>query len=184
MRVDDCPPNACTPGGVCQDGIEDYTCTCNTGFSGTGKKACTNINDCPTNACGPYGTCEDGIGTYSCRCNGPSGTSNNCPYRDNGDGTIYDSTTGYTWQKTARTADAAHGTDGGLSTNQAECARLSLAGSGWRLPTETELLTTKTLFPMGPDTPGCLAYAQDDGTTYAAFYCGVWQGGDYIRCTR
>ena len=33
--IDDCDPDPCQNGGTCTDGVDSYTCTCVTGFTGT-----------------------------------------------------------------------------------------------------------------------------------------------------
>ena len=35
LDIDDCPGSACENGGVCKDGVNEYTCQCLDGFSGT-----------------------------------------------------------------------------------------------------------------------------------------------------
>ena len=32
--IDDCVPNPCKNGAVCQDGVNSYICNCTTGYSG------------------------------------------------------------------------------------------------------------------------------------------------------
>jgi hypothetical protein len=180
LNINDCSANACTPGGSCVDGVASYSCTCNSGFSGTGTKQCTNIDDCPANACAPGGRCLDGINSYSCQCSGPPGPqANTCPYSDGGDGTIYDSTTGTTWQKTRVTGIAP--ANNGAPQNVAYCSGLSLAGGGWRLPTLDEF---NSMAPIFPD-PGCYAIAHDvtrniDGACFG----GAGTDMFYIRCVR
>jgi MYXO-CTERM domain-containing protein len=73
-NIDDCDMNAtCTPVGTM-----DWTCTCNSGWRGTGTAArgtgdrCVDINECTelTRTCSP-GTCTNTTGSYRCTC--PSG---------------------------------------------------------------------------------------------------------------
>jgi len=45
--IDDCSPNPCQNGGVCQDGVNDYTCTCTSKYSG---KSCTTLVTTPAPA--------------------------------------------------------------------------------------------------------------------------------------
>jgi preprotein translocase subunit SecY len=33
--IDDCAPITCENGGTCADGVNSYTCTCVTGYTGT-----------------------------------------------------------------------------------------------------------------------------------------------------
>ncbi|HEX7476759.1 MAG TPA: hypothetical protein VF331_03060 [Polyangiales bacterium] len=76
-NVNECASNPCDVNATCVDpssATGDVQCTCNTGFSGDGKKSgtgCTDINECAGNPCGAgYGTCAQGVpGTYVCTCN-------------------------------------------------------------------------------------------------------------------
>ena len=63
-NIDDCATSPCVH-GVCVDGINQYTCTCDTGWEG--GDCSTNINDCNPNPC-VHGTCSDQIAGYSCAC--------------------------------------------------------------------------------------------------------------------
>jgi hypothetical protein len=67
--IPDCPANACA-GGMCVDAVNDYSCSCNAGYTpATDGKSCVDArNDCPANAC-TGGTCRDGVNAYSCTCN-------------------------------------------------------------------------------------------------------------------
>jgi hypothetical protein len=69
VDIVDCPSGACTPGGVCVEGLNKYECSCTTaGYTAdAAKTACVNINDCPANACA-NGSCVDLIGGYECSC--------------------------------------------------------------------------------------------------------------------
>merc|ERR1719487_735185 len=53
--------------------MEDYSCSCNSGFEErvdeqNGEKICGNIDDCPEGACGEHGTCIDLVQGYTCEC--------------------------------------------------------------------------------------------------------------------
>ncbi|HKP57095.1 MAG TPA: DUF1566 domain-containing protein [Polyangiales bacterium] len=51
------------------DGLRDYSCVCNKGYEGTGKKECTNKDDCSPNPCGAFTSgCVDGVNDYTCTC--------------------------------------------------------------------------------------------------------------------
>ncbi len=143
-------------------------------------------------------------------------------YTDNGDGTIRDNVTGLTWQKCSvgqsdplcstgtasgynwyQAAGAYDATYNAGSTNV--CGSLTLAGGGWRLPTDFELTTiadfgtdspsiNTTYFP---NTPSSSYWSSDicapPGETHAwnvAFISGSDTGffdmtyGFYVRCVR
>ncbi|HET6332787.1 MAG TPA: calcium-binding EGF-like domain-containing protein [Polyangiales bacterium] len=69
VDVNDCPAgNPCAP-GTCNDLINDYSCTCPSGFLPNGH-TCANIDDCPPDVCQPGG-CTDGVNDYSCFCPEP-----------------------------------------------------------------------------------------------------------------
>ena len=56
MNYDDCATVECRNNGTCEDGIDNYTCTCVPGYEGT---HCTvEINECSTHPC-VYGNCTD-----------------------------------------------------------------------------------------------------------------------------
>jgi len=120
-------------------------------------------------------------------------------YTDNGNGTITDNVTGLSWQKqddaTTRTWDAAN----------TYCAGLSLAGTGWRVPTRRELMSIVDYGKYSPainstyftSTRGDYYYWSS--TTYARntasawlvdfYYGGVGVSGNktytfYVRCAR
>ncbi|KAI8488819.1 hypothetical protein Bbelb_333370, partial [Branchiostoma belcheri] len=63
-NIDDCNPDPCQ-NGTCQDGENDYTCTCVAGYDG--KNCSNNINDCNPDPC-QNGTCQDGENDYTCTC--------------------------------------------------------------------------------------------------------------------
>jgi hypothetical protein len=64
MDIDECSSKPCIH-GVCQDGLAEYSCTCDAGYTGTN---CELDNDeCSSNPC-IHGTCEDGVAQYRCTC--------------------------------------------------------------------------------------------------------------------
>ncbi len=104
-------------------------------------------------------------------------TINPPSYTDNGDGTIIDNNTALVWQKqddgTTRTWDDAN----------AYCAGLSLAGTGWRLPTVLELLTIVDFGQYSPsvdatyfpNTKSSSIYWSS--TNYVLYYDSMWVVG-------
>jgi hypothetical protein len=70
-NIDDCEGHSCGSNGHCVDGINDYSCECESGFEEEmvgGEKMCGNIDDCGPNACGGHGACHDLVNGYSCEC--------------------------------------------------------------------------------------------------------------------
>uniref|UniRef100_A0A1I8JAA5 Delta-like protein n=1 Tax=Macrostomum lignano TaxID=282301 RepID=A0A1I8JAA5_9PLAT len=65
INIDDCASKPCI-NGLCSDLVNDYSCSCFTGWEG---RSCSfNHNDCPTSACLNGGRCIDGNGTFTCDC--------------------------------------------------------------------------------------------------------------------
>merc|ERR1719244_1587077 len=63
---DDCINVTCSGNRRCQDGINQYSCICNAGF--TGNDCETEINQCDGQTCSGHGTCVKGMNDYSCTC--------------------------------------------------------------------------------------------------------------------
>uniref|UniRef100_A0A0A9W8L0 Protein crumbs homolog 2 n=2 Tax=Lygus hesperus TaxID=30085 RepID=A0A0A9W8L0_LYGHE len=67
INIDECLEKPCENGGICEDGINTYTCHCDrTGYTGTQCE--TNINECENNPCLNNGICFDNYGGYTCQC--------------------------------------------------------------------------------------------------------------------
>jgi len=67
VNIDECEPQPCMNGGLCQDGINSYACACEgTGFEGDHCQI--NIDECASAPCVHNGTCVDLINDYSCEC--------------------------------------------------------------------------------------------------------------------
>lgn len=75
--TNECASNPCDVNANCVDpsiALNDFVCTCKTGYTGDGKKTggtgCTDIDECAGNPCGAgRGTCTQGVpGTYTCAC--------------------------------------------------------------------------------------------------------------------
>lgn len=66
------PPGSCA-GVTCEHGscvatLTSYECRCSEGFTGSGTKACTDIDECATNLSGCEQQCVNSVGSYRCTC--------------------------------------------------------------------------------------------------------------------
>ncbi len=125
--IDECA----TSNGGCGSATS-YTCKNNIGAAPT----CTLIGSCSaTNVCTADYPCQILGASYTCRGQFADWPPSDVPpaFTDNGDGTVTDSRGGLTWQQTVDPIGYAW-----LDAKN-HCAGLSLAGSGWRLPTKAEL---------------------------------------------
>ncbi|CAH1401167.1 unnamed protein product [Nezara viridula] len=66
VDIDECQMNPCMNGGICNDLINSFKCTCPIGF--TGSRCQTNIDDCLSSPCRNGGVCRDSIAGYTCDC--------------------------------------------------------------------------------------------------------------------
>ena len=64
----DCSGVNCGRHGHCVDGVGNYTCICNPGY--TGENCDVNINKCQmiSNNCSGRGQCSDGLNAFTCAC--------------------------------------------------------------------------------------------------------------------
>ena len=69
-RKDDfCRSNPCMKGAACTDGVNQYSCSCTNGYSGSNCHI--NINDCSPTPCLNGGVCSDGVSDVTCSCLSP-----------------------------------------------------------------------------------------------------------------
>ncbi|XP_052811571.1 neurogenic locus notch homolog protein 1-like [Mya arenaria] len=74
QETNECESTPCINGGTCNDLINEFTCTCATGFQGTTCQ--TNPDDCNPQPCENGGICTDGLATFTCACaDGYAGTT-------------------------------------------------------------------------------------------------------------
>ncbi|XP_052808437.1 fibropellin-1-like [Mya arenaria] len=66
QEINECAPNPCINGGTCNDLVNEFTCTCATGFKGITCQ--TNPDDCNPKPCQNGGECTDDLATYTCAC--------------------------------------------------------------------------------------------------------------------
>lgn len=64
LNDQDCTDSSCLYDGTCIDGINNYTCDCKPGY--TGSNCQIEINECDSNPCQNGGTCMDHFGAYAC----------------------------------------------------------------------------------------------------------------------
>ena len=64
---DNCVGVVCGENRHCVDGVDQYVCTCDQGF--TGRVCEINVDDCEGFNCSGNGRCIDGAGYFQCECN-------------------------------------------------------------------------------------------------------------------
>ena len=64
---DNCMGVVCGENRHCVDGVDQYVCTCDQGF--TGRVCEINVDDCEGFNCSGNGRCIDGAGYLQCECN-------------------------------------------------------------------------------------------------------------------
>ncbi|KAI8501455.1 hypothetical protein Bbelb_207260 [Branchiostoma belcheri] len=66
INLDDCSPNPCQNGGLCQDLVGDYVCHCLPSYHG---KTCEiYVSPCDSRPCQHGGVCSASGGTFTCSC--------------------------------------------------------------------------------------------------------------------
>jgi Notch-like protein len=58
--------SSCLNGGTCIDGVNQYSCVCMAGF--TGSNCQHHINPCDANPCLNGASCFNGVTSYTCLC--------------------------------------------------------------------------------------------------------------------
>ncbi|XP_045188010.2 fibropellin-3-like [Mercenaria mercenaria] len=71
QKKNECDPNPCQNGGVCEDRVNQYTCNCASGWRG--KNCERDVNECRSNPCQNGSTCINEQNDFSCDC--PDGWS-------------------------------------------------------------------------------------------------------------
>ncbi|XP_072018497.1 uncharacterized protein [Amphiura filiformis] len=65
MNIDECNSSPCQNGGSCIDQVNNYTCSCLSGWTGINCEA--DIDECTSGPC-VYGMCDNNVNQYSCNC--------------------------------------------------------------------------------------------------------------------
>ncbi len=66
LDIDECGTLPCKNGGICVNGINQFTCECQGGFTGT---TCTSeLFECGSSPCLNDGVCKDRLNGYECEC--------------------------------------------------------------------------------------------------------------------
>lgn len=165
--IDECEGGAvaaCGTGATaCTNTDGGYECTCGDGYSGTGTKACADLDACSGAICTADYPCRDDAPpslNYTCRGQFADWvpTFSTSAFSDTGGGfTVTDSRNGLEWQK------ALDGNTYAWADAKTYCADMSLASlTDWRLPTKAELESLvddstynpaidTTHFPMTPN---------------------------------
>ncbi len=74
------PIQPCDGNATCGNSVGSYTCTCNTGYTGSGV-TCSDVNECLTanGGCAATATCTNTVGSNTCACNaGYTGDGKTC----------------------------------------------------------------------------------------------------------
>ena len=66
LPVDDCIEVNCSENGQCVDGVNNFNCSCDPGF--TGELCQTNTDECVGVNCSGNGECLDGVNSFICKC--------------------------------------------------------------------------------------------------------------------
>eukprot|EP00062_Callorhinchus_milii_P000365 gi/632935107/ref/XP_007887824.1/ PREDICTED: sushi, nidogen and EGF-like domain-containing protein 1 [Callorhinchus milii] len=72
-EIDECSSQPCLNGGTCRDGVANFHCDCQRGY--TGRFCESETDDCASEPCKNGGTCQNAQGLYICHC--PGGFSGN-----------------------------------------------------------------------------------------------------------
>ncbi|VDI57264.1 Hypothetical predicted protein [Mytilus galloprovincialis] len=78
-EINECASNPCQHGGVCQDGVNKFTCTCTAGYTGVRCESDINdcasnpchhgdINECSSSPCQHGGVCNNAVNVFTCTC--------------------------------------------------------------------------------------------------------------------
>ncbi|MBI5548583.1 MAG: DUF1566 domain-containing protein, partial [Deltaproteobacteria bacterium] len=179
--VDECATGngGCDVLTSCTNTAGSRTCgACPAGFSGTGEAGCTDVDECAAGngGCDVLTSCADLVGSRACGacpagwegtgetgCIDPFGWVAGPVAPDNppetnyqvSEGVVTDLATGLHWQQ------AVPATQHTWEQAKAYCAALTLAGGGWRLPSNVELHSLTSFanwptldpiaFPSSPD---------------------------------
>ncbi|XP_019619554.1 PREDICTED: fibropellin-1-like [Branchiostoma belcheri] len=65
-EINECSSDPCANGGICNDGVDSYTCTCAPGYEGDHCE--TDTDECSSDPCENGGICNDGVDSYTCTC--------------------------------------------------------------------------------------------------------------------
>ncbi|NXD62089.1 CRUM1 protein, partial [Eolophus roseicapillus] len=75
-EIDECASDPCQNGGLCNDHVGFYTCTCAPGYQG--MQCEVDINECVSQPCLHNGTCHDLVNSYRCDCSDTGFQGDHC----------------------------------------------------------------------------------------------------------
>ena len=64
--INECDPNPCLNNGKCEDGLNEFTCHCLSGY--TGPRCELEVDACASSPCQHNGQCINYLGNYKCVC--------------------------------------------------------------------------------------------------------------------